>query len=705
MELDEHARNSIARVVRLATLAAPLNYFVVHGGTDTASPTSDNFSSLRSNLIPALPGLLFALQLPRHRQDSADASHSHLVETRQLEQRPRLHLLPIDRFDNASVAALAGDDRTLAIGPPDRHEDLMRLSAEMGFLLPPVSYGALSTELLRQTWDAIAAAMAPGEARRTSHHVLARFDSAPTDVPTGFLRYQLSDDVVLPGARTPKERVAESLHIRTVISTMADLERNRATPESAQRDFPEQYRRQQGQTRLPVAWGAPGVSPSEIGAVGRRLGYSSASLRGLDRRRDAEREAVALLATSAATRRTGIGITSDAVPEAAFTALSNLERHWASGAQPHKVKRLMKRLNEAASTIWTDEVRLAVSRATDLTAFSNFPVGLLTFPGDSAPLAYRLPVTHRPLSSLTTALEYEFGNTPRADLSRGIRVLVAECLSVDDTVGRHSRIGWDESETMLKKSPADVDLIRIDVASAAELDAAIDAHAPDVLVISAHGTERGGVAGIDVAGEFYAADRQREWPPFVILSACRVAPRGAGGPNIADRILEQGAVAVLATEVDVDVRHNSLLCIRLFLYMALAIEGNEPESDLLAVWHRVQGSSPITDVMHARGALGRWMGGDGRGSPPFVRFMNESARGSLRRTHVFEDTERFLLELAAEDGQESALRHWLVSPGYLPESAFYSMAGFPENILFKRRQVLSVSSGDARPRRAGPATA
>lgn len=691
VKLDEHARNSIARVVRLARLAAPLNYFVVYGDTDTASPSPNTFSSLRSNMIPALPGLLLALQLPRHRQDSSDASHQHLVETRQLDQRPQFHLMPIERFDEASVAARAGHHRTVAIGPPNLHVELSRLCAEMGFVLPPLSYEGMTSERLRQTWDAIAASMAPGESRRASHHVLAEFDSAATDVPTGFLRYQLSDDIVVPSASSRRARVEEALHIRTVISAMADLEENGATLQSAERDFPEQYRQRRSQTRLPVAWGAPGVSPSEVGAVARRLGFSSSSLRGLDRRLDAERQAVTLLATSAATRRTGIGVTIDAVPEAAFTALSNLERHWASGAQPQKVKRLMKQLDEAALPIWTSDVRLAVSRATDLIAFSNFPLGLLTFPGDSAPLTYRLPVTHRPLSSLTAALEYEFGNTPRADLSRGFRVLVAECLSLNDPVGFHSRMGWDESETMLKESSADVDFIRVDVASAAQLDAAIDAHAPDVLVISAHGTERGGVAGIDVAGEFYAADRQREWPPFVILSACRVAPRGAGGPNIADRILEQGAVAVLATEVDVNVRHNSLLCVRLFLYMALAIEGEQPEGDLLAVWHRVQGSSPITDVMHARGALGRWMGGDGSGSPPFVRFMNESARGSLRRAHVFEDTERFLLELAAEDGNESTVRQLLLSPGYLPESAFYSMAGFPENVLFKNRQVFSVT--------------
>jgi hypothetical protein len=100
------------------------------------------------------------------------------------------------------------------------------------------------------------------------------------------------------------------------------------------------------------------------------------------------------------------------------------------------------------------------------------------------------------------------------------------------------------------------------------------------------------------------------------------------------------------------------------------------------------------------------MRGNGTAPPPFVRFMNESARGALRRAHAFEDTERFLLRLAAEEDKEAALRQWLVDPGYVPESAFYSMAGFPENVIFQGRPVLSVSTNSVRrgrtPRRTAP---
>jgi hypothetical protein len=238
--------------------------------------------------------------------------------------------------------------------------------------------------------------------------------------------------------------------------------------------------------------------------------------------------------------------------------LSPILSDWSSGARPAKVRRLMQTLNDAASAIWTDGVKLAISRASALITFSNFPVGLLTFPGDSAPLVYRLPVTHRRLAPLTAALHYEFGPSPRIDLSRGFRVLVAECVSLADPVGRLSRSGWRMAEEMLEASPSNVSMTRVDVASAAELDAAIDSHEPDVLVISAHGTEVDGVARLRVGKDFYGGGHQRRWPNVVILSACRVARRGAGGPNTADRILEQGAVAVLAAHVEVDVRHNAL---------------------------------------------------------------------------------------------------------------------------------------------------
>ena len=56
-------------------------------------------------------------------------------------------------------------------------------------------------------------------------------------------------------------------------------------------------------------------------------------------------------------------------------------------------------------------------------------------------------------------------------------------------------------------------------------------------------------------------------PPVVILSACYVAPRGSGAVSITDLLLREGAVAVLGTQVPVDVYHNAVLMTRFFYYI------------------------------------------------------------------------------------------------------------------------------------------
>jgi hypothetical protein len=678
-------------------LVLPLNYVVVYDDGPQTEQPPELFSSLEPRYVPALSGLLFALQLPRHRQDAIDASYEILLGARSLEQRPRIHFLPKSKFAAPYFASIPRNQRILAVGPDDLLETLTAVSTELSFALPPLSFEQLSTAKLRSTWNDIAVIAAPDEVQRPSNQTLVSFDVAPTEVPMGFLLHHLADTPIRPITRTNRERVENGLHLVTLLSTLAALEGQDVTPEDAQKQLPRVYRSEQEKTRMPMVLSAPGVSPNEVKVVARRLKSTPGQLRNLDQRLTSDFAVMQLLAASAATRLSGLGIATNGIPAGAFTALKNVEAHWATGARPKKIRGLLATLNAESSGIWTDELRIAVARASSLTVFSNFPIGMLTFPGDSAPLAYRLPIVYRPLSSLSSALAYEFGPNQTVDLSSGFRVLVAECIDARDEVGQYSRSGWDHAQTMLRESGENVDLVRVDVSSAAELEQAIEREQPDVLIVSAHGVEQDGVAGIRIGEEFYTGGSQRGWPPVVILSACRVAPRGAGGPNIADRILEQGAVAVIAPQVDVDVRHNALLCVRMFVYMTEAIKGKQPETDLKEVWHKVQGTSPITDVMNGTGALRKWISEPGNlGRPRFVQFMNEAARGRLRKSHIFEDTERFLIELAAEEKREAEVRGWIAQPGYLPESMFYSIAGFPENVLFKRRQILSLPTERSR---------
>ncbi|TFD04821.1 hypothetical protein E3T25_04715 [Cryobacterium sandaracinum] len=271
MNLDEHALASLTRVTRLVTLMQPLNYFVLYDDATSTSQGPARYSSLDEHLEPALVGLLFALHLPRHRQDPIDTSLEELSKARGLEQRPNIYICSVREFEEG---ALPVDNRTLAICPPEHLEDVKERCSTMQFLLPPLSFTELTTDVLRTVWDQIASLTVPTENLRTANQQFVPFDLSAIEVPNGFLRYQLTDQSVETTDRTAVERIEDSLHLRALISSLGALESAGATEESAARDLPKEYRKRAQSLRLPVAMAAPGVSPSEIGAVASRLGCS-----------------------------------------------------------------------------------------------------------------------------------------------------------------------------------------------------------------------------------------------------------------------------------------------------------------------------------------------------------------------------------------------------------------------------------------------
>lgn len=102
-----------------------------------------------------------------------------------------------------------------------------------------------------------------------------------------------------------------------------------------------------------------------------------------------ERDAIEFAVTHRARARGRPGLMLRGLSPEAFTALRQLEDHLAGPTQRGSVvSRLLDTLNAAAADIWEDHVIWLVARASMLTVFSNFPLGLLRLPGDSAPLAH-----------------------------------------------------------------------------------------------------------------------------------------------------------------------------------------------------------------------------------------------------------------------------------------------------------------------------
>jgi hypothetical protein len=211
------------------------------------------------------------------------------------------------------------------------------------------------------------------------------------------------------------------------------------------------------------------------------------------------------------------------------------------------------------------------------------------------------------LNPLSRVMQSELTYAPPVNLSSGYRVLVAECIPAEDPVGLMSRIAWNSAREFDMSEGYPITFETVECFSISQLNDALDT-APDVLVISAHGAFRreANVAGIMIGEQICLGPELGEVPPVVILSACHVAPRGLGPVSIADLLLRQGALAVLGTQVPVDVRRNALLMARLFLYLAEALAKRESFSTLLDLWHFIQMSNPVYDILHGSKAFNDW---------------------------------------------------------------------------------------------------
>ena len=233
--------------------------------------------------------------------------------------------------------------------------------------------------------------------------------------------------------------------------------------------------------------------------------------------------------------------------------------------------------------------------------------------------------------------------------------------------------------------------------SSEALRSALGENGTDILVLSAHGffDKTGNRAGVWLGDEPWIGTGLGWLAPVVILSACHVSPRGVGTVSIVDMLLREGTFAVLGTQVPVGVVHNTTLMARFFTYIGEVLLGREDHGTLLEVWHRVQSSNAVVDVLNGSDTLRRW-GFEtlaASGEPVVKEFMGGRAAGVLRQGHVYADTEDVLESIANEQGMGAKVRGWFRSPGYVPESLFYFFSGVPDRIVLGSRTRASCRAG------------
>jgi hypothetical protein len=111
-------------------------------------------------------------------------------------------------------------------------------------------------------------------------------------------------------------------------------------------------------------------------------------------------------------------------------------------------------------------------------------------------------------------------------LKTHMKVLVAECISADQLVGKLSRAGWSIAARSLCEAPN----VQLEFGEFEQPQALRDALAQgqyDAVFISAHRhfDRQSGRTGIICGGTFVVEEELGDLPPIVCLSACQVSPR------------------------------------------------------------------------------------------------------------------------------------------------------------------------------------
>jgi hypothetical protein len=672
-----------------------------------------------SELVPILPAIWYALHLPATRFDTVDIPFMVGIQE-QLREKRRHLILPVAPYALERPLTLAGltqhGEPMLILSDDDCFGTATAASRAGGFVLPPVRVSDLNETMLRRHW------------RMISDHWNAEW---PEGIALDPLPPDWSPTIASNGSALPLRRLLKSMGRRDATARLHDPEPYAGTEDLLQwrvhldavsgmeergltmaeaelvadAEAAEAGRR----LRVPMTWGFPGVAPRYRRLV-ERLAHDarattadeqpqgqpdSTSLR---TEQGDPPDVLRLMVAHNAAGDNSVGIVSaDPIPDAAFVALADLERYWVdstrsrTGIRPDTEARLRARLDEAMQPFWTERMTSLMRTASQIDAFTNFPIGLLRLPGHTAPLAALIPIAYRPINPLTRAFQLEFSPDHGVDFSDGMRVLVIECIPATDRVGVISRSTWEYAARELTDAARSVFVDIVDASDKTEVAHALATHRPGVVILSAHGVydTDANLAGLAIGDDVSIGDDLGPMPPVVILSACHSGPRGAGPVAVADLLLRAGARAVLSTLVPVGVRHNSTFMTRLLLYMSESIGGVEAHTTLLDLWHRVQTNSVIMDILYGNPKLLEWGHSDAKGTPPIVEFMSGRAAGRLRPRHLYQDAEAVLLDIAAERGEKDAVEGWLRAPGYVPESMMYTIIGDPTAIRFRPSRLTS----------------
>lgn len=644
----------------------PIIYSNEHNESDFLSSGVHLFDSDLNGILPAL---WYIMHLPRMGFDVVDINVNTALSSHDTPHN--ILLIPSgitkisDYFPHLGHTLVIYEDNC-------KNEALEQYNDS---LIDIVSVSDLSEELLNKHWHIIGRLMRCLNSEECiPHHLKILSPEQLQKLPLIFLANHIMkyDDVFTissSGKQLFKDIYKFAFDVHCKIRFLANIVKY------PDKDKKEIFRDIVKTSSIPVVVSMPGISPYQ-----RHLKEVNTKLSPV------ESDVCRILAVHRAIAKNGVVIELNDTPPELFNLLDRVEQHCKSNhIRNNYIWRTLKKIGEILTKHIGDEKCSALSDASHITAFTDFPIGLAILPSGTTPLCCYKPISYRPLTPLTRALQFEMPKRPQLYLGKGCKVLIAECLGKSDRIRPLSDSAWELFQEN-SKNYNDFNVIYSEIDSIENLKSFISHHNDaDILIISAHGcyVKESNLAGLIIGKEIWiGSDNDFSVPPIVFLSSCHVSPRGAGSVNITDLLSRAGAITVLGSFIPVDVRRNALLMGRLFVYMQEAQVGNKQYNTLIDAWTGVVATNAVNEILASSDKLLNWGMSRGKdGTIPFHQFTMKESIGRLRGKHAYEDTISILREIAKKDNMVNYLDSVISSKGYFPESFFYQMVGHPENIF------------------------
>ena len=403
-----------------------------------------------------------------------------------------------------------------------------------------------------------------------------------------------------------------------------------------------------------------------------------------------EKDIINILGYHRAIAKIALYISLDTINQSMFQLLDQLENHCKDTGKIKNsyVWRILNKiglsLNQALQASELDIVKTI----SQITVFSDFPIGLAILPKTSAPLCCFKSISYRPLTPLTRAFQCEITKFPQVYMGRGktLGILFIECVDAGDRIRSHCDVFKKELDALVK-SHGEAVLFIEEAHSVDDFKNLLNKYKGiDILVVSAHGSYNpdNNVASLIIGKEHWlATDNDIRVPPLVLLSACHVMPRGHGAVTVGDVFLRAGALAVLGTFIPVDVIRNAKLLLRFFINFFQVRDGWSHMRTLDEVWCHTVGSHAIHEILDSSEKLSKWaITKMSDGTFPEKEFKRLAAN-EVRRIHVYDDTEKLLRNIAERYGMRKYFESLVQGKNYFPESVFYQFIGAPENIFVR----------------------